>query len=43
MNLRGKFFLTRVIDDVFIMHRCHLGEDGGWDEADAALIEKMRP
>ena len=27
-----EFFFTRVIDDVFIMHRCLLGEDGGWSD-----------
>ena len=25
-----EFFFTRVIDDVFVMHRCLLGEDGSW-------------
>ncbi len=27
-----EFFFTRVIDDVFIMHRCQLGEDGSWSD-----------
>jgi hypothetical protein len=27
-----EFFFTRVIDGVFIMHRCLLGEDGGWSD-----------
>jgi len=27
-----EFFFTRVVDDVFIMHRRRLGEDGGWSD-----------
>ena len=35
-----EFFFTRVIDDVFIMHRSLLGEDGGWSLA-SALAEPI--
>ena len=30
-----EFFFTRLIDDVFIMHRCLLGDEGGWSLASA--------
>ena len=33
-----EFFFTRVIDDVFIMHRCLLGEDGGWSEPEPVYV-----